>query len=445
MEAKEIDKLEKSFRKVTLAKGDVLMKQGDDVGDSDPGLYVTSSGELDVFVAMDDEEGEVTEFGKKVASYSGGGQLIGELAVLFRAPRAASVVATTDCMLWTVDRASFRAAGGRTQGAMKSLSMNSDSVVASGAAAGVAAGFNAPIAGIFFASEVIRPAKENSLDLTTRLLAAALSAAVVTSFTGGGPGFLTDVDFAWRGGNVELVIFTLLGVAVGVVSYAFRRAAASSRSLIAFAKEKGYPENLLPFIGALATVVISLWCSGRVQFDGFGALNEVLGDAKRPLDPSMSEWSIGPLLAPRDSDVSFTVMALLGLLASKILSTAICQASGLVGGAFAPSLFMGACLGAAVGRAAAALLGGVQIISSSATYVVVGAASMLAANCSVPVTSVVLAVELAGGTSYEATLPLIVGIGLALYISSVLLPALLEGLSREDALMQLEEKAENLV
>mmetsp|Transcript_40195 Transcript_40195/g.100942 ORF Transcript_40195/g.100942 Transcript_40195/m.100942 type:complete len:761 (+) Transcript_40195:88-2370(+) len=445
MEAKEIDKLEKSFRKVILSKGEVLMRQGDDVNDSDPGLYVTSSGELDVFVAMDDAEGEVGEFGKKVARYSGGGQLIGELAVLFRAPRAATVIASQDCVLWTVDRASFRAAGGRSQGAMKSLSMNSDSVVASGAAAGVAAGFNAPIAGIFFASEVVRPKDENSLDLTTRLLAAALSAAVVTSFTGGGPGFLTDVDFAWKGGNVELVIFAFLGVTVGVISYVFRRLAVSCRSFVAWMKEQGYPENLLPFVGALATVVISLWCSGRVQFDGFGALNEVLGDAKKALDPDVSEWSVGPLASPRNTGASFTAMALLGLLASKMLSTAACQASGLVGGAFAPSLFMGACLGAAVGRATAALLGGVQVISSSATYVVVGAASMLAANCSVPVTSVVLAVELAGGSSYEATLPLILGIALALYISSVLLPALFEGLSREDALRQFEDQAENLI
>ena len=48
------------------------------------------------------------------------------------------------------------------------INQNPDALLASGAAAGVAAGFNAPIAGIFFASEVVRPADDNSLDLTTR-------------------------------------------------------------------------------------------------------------------------------------------------------------------------------------------------------------------------------------------------------------------------------------
>mmetsp|Transcript_85029 Transcript_85029/g.230832 ORF Transcript_85029/g.230832 Transcript_85029/m.230832 type:complete len:91 (+) Transcript_85029:2-274(+) len=76
---------------------------------------------------------------------------------------------------------------------------------------------------------------------------------------------------------------------------------------------------------------------------------------------------------------------------------------------------------------------------------VVGASSMLAANCGVPVTSVVLAVELAGGSSYEATLPLIIGIALATYISSVLLPGLFEGISREDSLKRYEQQAEDLV
>lgn len=99
----------------------------------------------------------------------------------------------------------------------------------------------------------------------------------------------------------------------------------------------------------------------------------------------------------------------------KVLVTAFSSVSGLVGGTFAPSLYIGACLGGALGR----MLEATALSHSAATtYVVVGMASMLAANCSVPITSVVLAVELAGGESYEATLPLITGIGVALYAAS---------------------------
>mmetsp|Transcript_225 Transcript_225/g.947 ORF Transcript_225/g.947 Transcript_225/m.947 type:complete len:693 (-) Transcript_225:134-2212(-) len=445
MSSGEIDMLEKFFRKVELRMGDVLMNQGDDVRDDEPGLYVTQGGELDVFVKVDTDKDEAGQYGKKVASYSGGGKLLGELAVLFRAPRAASVVATSDCVLWSVDRSSFRAAGGRSQGAMKSLYMSPDSVVASGAAAGVAAGFNAPIAGIFFASEVVRPKDENRLDLTTRLLAAALSAAVVSSFTGGGPAFLQNVDFNWRGGNLELANFALLGIVVGFVSYANSRVAAFAQSSVASIKEQGVPQNLLPFVGAIVTVIVSLCCSGRVQFDGFGALNEVLSKSKDVAGGLAGELSFQPLFESRDAGLTFTVVSLLGLMLSKIFATAFCQASGLVGGAFAPALFTGACLGAAFGRLAAVLAGGAALVSTTSTYTVVGASSMLAANCGVPVTSVVLAVELAGGSSYEATLPLIIGIALATYISSVLLPGLFEGVSREDSLKRYEQQAEDLV
>merc|ERR1719401_2110976 len=98
---------------------------------------------------------------------------------------------------------------------------------------------------------------------------------------------------------------------------------------------------------------------------------------------------------------------------------------------------MGACLGGALGRSLEASLSGALTLSSTSTYFVVGASSMLAATCNVPLTSLVLAVELAGGASYEATLPLIVAIGVAVYVSSVLLPGLLDGISRRDALAKL--------
>jgi len=439
LEAGEVERLLDSFQEVTLSAGERLMKQGDRVGDDEPGLYVTESGELDVYVTQEGGEG----LGEKVFTYKEDGQLIGELAVLFSAPRAATVVAQTDCTLWTVDRDSFLAAGGRSQGSARRLSMNPDSVLASGAAAGVAAGFNAPIAGIFFASEVVRPTGENSLDLTTRLLAAALSAAVVRTFASGGPGLgdVSSLQFAWLGGNVELLAFIGLGIAIGCVSYGFGRAQQAARGTVAMLTESGVPSNIMPIVGSIFMVLISSACSGRVLFDGFKAINEVLADTVLPLDPSASQWSLGPLLGARglESQVGLlSAASLLLLVFLKLSATVISQASGLVGGVFAPSLFMGACLGGAFGRALGASLGAAAIVSSPSTYLVVGAASMLAANCSVPITSVVLAVEIAGGASYEATLPLICGIAVATYVSSVLLPRLLEGISRDEALRRLD-------
>jgi len=427
---KELDRLLKYFQKVTLQEGDTLMKHGDEVSDDEPGLFVTKSGLLDVYVP--DGEGE-----KKVFTYETSGAVVGELAVLFRAPRAATVKARTDAVLWSVDRKSFEACGGRSEGSMARMNQNPDALLASGAAAGVAAGFNAPIAGIFFASEVVRPADDNQLDLTTRLLAAAVSAAVVQSFLPGGPAIKTN-DFAWEGGNSELLFFLLLGVLTGIMAYSYKKIAGVARDVASFLKEQGWPAILLPVAGALLTVALSVAVNSRVQFDGFGAVNEVLKDASQPL--SLSNINLEPLLQERGSTGLFGAATLLVLMAAKVVATTFSSATGLVGGTFAPSIYVGACLGGALGRL---MEGSVMAHSAATTYIVVGMASMLAANCSVPITSVVLAVELAGGASYEATLPLITGIGVALYVSAVLLPALLDGLDRNAALSRLSDAAED--
>eukprot|EP00439_Symbiodinium_sp_Y106_P032415 s5110_g3.t2 len=427
---KELDRLLKYFQKVTIQEGDTLMKHGDEVSDDEPGLFVTKSGLLDVYVP--DGEGE-----KKVFTYETSGAVVGELAVLFRAPRAATVKARTDAVLWSVDRKSFEACGGRSEGSMARMNQNPDALLASGAAAGVAAGFNAPIAGIFFASEVVRPADDNQLDLTTRLLAAAVSAAVVQSFLPGGPAIKTN-DFAWEGGNSELLFFLLLGVLTGIMAYSYKKIAGVARDVASFLKEQGWPAILLPVAGALLTVALSVAVNSRVQFDGFGAVNEVLKDASQPL--SLSNINLEPLLQERGSTGLFGAATLLVLMAAKVVATTFSSATGLVGGTFAPSIYVGACLGGALGRL---MEGSVMAHSAATTYIVVGMASMLAANCSVPITSVVLAVELAGGASYEATLPLITGIGVALYVSAVLLPALLDGLDRNAALSRLSDAAED--
>lgn len=428
---KDLDNLLKYFKKFEIKAGEKLMTRGQEVADDEPGLFVTKSGKLDVYVPGEDGEE------KCVFSYANSGELVGELAVLFRAPRAATVRADTDSVLWTVDRRSFEASGGRSEGSMARMIQNPDALLASGAAAGVAAGFNAPIAGIFFAAEVIRPSNDNSLDLTTRLVAAALSAAVVQSFFPGGPAISTT-EFDWEGGNFELGLFLLLGVATGFVSYGFKMVFTSARELAAELGKKGVSPTFLPSAGAIFTVLVSFVCCSRVQFNGFGVVNEVLKDGSVPLVKEISNLSLAPLLEPAGDAGHFGAATLLVLMVLKILTTTWSASTGLVGGTFAPSIQMGACLGGALGR----LVEGASFAHSApTTYIVVGMASMLASNCSVPITSVVLAVELAGGASYKATLPLISGIGVALYVSAVFLPSLLDGLDREAAIKRLEASA----
>lgn len=81
-------------RKVT--KGDVIIKQGDE-GDN---FYVIDQGSFDVFVKKGDQE-------KKVITLTAGGSF-GELALMYNTPRAATVIAAEDGVLWAVDRTTFR-------------------------------------------------------------------------------------------------------------------------------------------------------------------------------------------------------------------------------------------------------------------------------------------------------------------------------------------------
>lgn len=438
LEEQDLKRLWGSFREIDISAGDVLIRQGALVDDSEPGLFIIQSGTLDVFVASEEalkiaQPDAIT--GDKVFTYEKSGAVIGELAVLFDAPRAATVVAKTDSVLLSVDRRSFRAAGGRAEGAMKLGNISPASLLASGAAAGVAAGFNAPISGIFFAQEVVKPQGENSLDLTARLLAAALSAAMLKSFGAQDGPALTLSTYSWRGGIQELVLFLFLGVVTGAFSYGTKRLSGASRKAFGLIEEAGFPAMLLPLVGSISTVLISLVCSGRVMFDGFGAFNEVLSDASIPVTDS--PWSIASLMMPRNQGtVALTAAALFGLAVLKALATSICQVSGLAGGVFAPALLTGACVGGAVGRIAEYALG--DLVSNAATYVLVGSASMLAANCNVPITSVVLAIELSGGRDYGAALPLIACIAMSFFVSTILLPSLIEGLRRDDALKALE-------
>jgi cAMP-dependent protein kinase regulator len=79
-----------------VKEGEVVIKQGDD-GDN---FYVIDSGNYDIFIGEGDDA-------KKVGAYSGGG-FFGELALMYNMPRAATIKATTDGILWSLDRKTFR-------------------------------------------------------------------------------------------------------------------------------------------------------------------------------------------------------------------------------------------------------------------------------------------------------------------------------------------------
>ncbi|PUZ77395.1 hypothetical protein GQ55_1G367400 [Panicum hallii var. hallii] len=262
-------------------------------------------------------------------------------------------------------------------------------LVAAGAAAGIASGFNAAVAGCFFAIEtVLRPLKaENSPPFTTAMiiLASVISSTVSNVLLGARPAFIVPA-------------YELKSAAVSVV---FDRLVAWFSRLFGRIKEKfDFPIIVYPALGGLGAGLIALKYPG-ILYWGFTNVEEILHTGKSASAPGI--WLLTQLAA------------------AKVVATALCKGSGLVGGLYAPSLMIGAAVGAVFGGSAAYLINsaipGNAAVAQPQAYALVGMAATLASVCSVPLTSVLLLFELT--KDYRILLPLMGAVGLAIWVPSV--------------------------
>ncbi|KAL4572763.1 hypothetical protein LXL04_019546 [Taraxacum kok-saghyz] len=282
------------------------------------------------------------------------------------------------------------------------------SLKAAGSAAGISSGFNAAVAGCFFAVEsVLWPSPaESSLSLTnttsTVILSAVIASVVSEIGLGSEPAF-TVPDYDFRS-PTELPLYLLLGIFCGLVSSTL----SSCTSWMILTTEKiqntfTIPKPVFPVIGGFTVGLIAL------------------------IYPEVLYWgfeNVDTLLETRPFVKGLSVDLLLQLLAVKILATSFCRACGLVGGYYAPSLFIGAATGMAYGKIFGSLipqfnqifhLSGMEVASPQA-YGLVGMAATLAGVCQVPLTSVLLLFELTH--DYRIVLPLLGAVGLSSWITS---------------------------
>ncbi len=257
-------------------------------------------------------------------------------------------------------------------------------LVACGAAGGIAATFNAPIAGVFFALELIlRNFETRSFGLV--VLSSITADAIGRAAFGNHP-FLSLPSFTFSS-PLELLLYAGLGVLATAVGLGFIRVLYSGED-VADRLWGHRPEWLRPAVGGVLLGVLLL------------AVPEMYGVGYPVLQNAVSG--------------RYVILVLVGLLAAKILATSLTMWIGGSGGVFAPSLFMGAMLGSAYGAIAHGLFP--ELAISAGAYGLVGMGAVFAATSRAPITAVLIIFELTG--DYRIILPLMFAIVLATTLSN---------------------------
>ncbi len=286
-------------------------------------------------------------------------------------PEGPSVESGGNLGLWVALR------GGLSPQSQKAL-------VAAGVAAGLAAGFKAPIAGVFFAFEGSFSAIQGRPSLRAVLVAAVASSLVTQLLLGDSP-ILRLPAYEVRS-PLELPLYLGLGLVASLMSWALVSLLAAGRSERLQTWLATLPPGLPTALGGACVGVIALGFP-QVLGVGYDTIEALLG---------------------RNGGVP--LFTLLVLLAVKLLATAISNATGFVGGGFAPSLVLGAVLGNCYGQ----LLGdsGLHLpIAEPPAYAMVGMAAVLAGSARAPLTALLLLFELT--RDIRIVLPLMAAAGLS--------------------------------
>jgi chloride channel protein, CIC family len=245
-------------------------------------------------------------------------------------------------------------------------------LVGCGAAAGIAATFNAPIAGAMFSLEIIL-AEFGVATFSPIVISAVVATAVSRHYLGDIPAFAVpayELVSVW-----EFPFYICLGLICGAVGVAFTRSLYAAEDLF---ERLRLPEYLKATVGGLFLGLIALRFP-HILGVGYGFIDLALTGG-------LAWWLL---------------FLLVGI---KILATSITIGSGGSGGIFAPSLFLGAAAGAGFGLLLHQWLPAVT--ASPGAYAIVGMGALVGATTHGPMTAILMLFEMTG--DYKIILPLMI-------------------------------------
>ncbi len=271
-------------------------------------------------------------------------------------------------------------------------------LIGCGASAGIAATFNAPLAGMLFAIELLL-VSINSQTILPVAISSAIGAYVGRLLIGPEPAFSVPVLYQADSVSkslIEFLLFIPFGALMGLLAFILVKTLSWSDDFFERITSNDYLRHSIGTFSLGLLMFAMYQLSGHYYIQGVGYA-------------TITDFLTGAISNP---------WFMLLLLALKLIATTLTVSSGGSGGVFSPSLFLGAAAGSVYGHLVILVFPNLGI--NPAMFVMVGMAATIAAATSAPLTAAIITYEMTH--EYEMVLPLMIAVGIAYALRRWLLP-----------------------